>query len=205
MMRGGRSITTAVMAIVAFTVAAAPAAAQFSSNAYDFLKAVKERDGNKVQDLLNKPSSTTVLTRDDATGDTALHIVVKHRDLVWTQYMIAKGVPIDARDRNGNTPLFDAAQLGFIDGEQLLLQVGASVDLANNRGETPLIAATQAHDIGSVRLLLQSGANPKETDHVAGMSAIDYATRDNRSAQILTLLKSAKPVVHKDVAGPSIN
>ena len=203
-MRGVPSGMTVAM-VVALLAAVTPAAAQFSSNAYDFIKAVKDRDGTKVQNLLNKSSSTIALTRDDGTGDTALHIVVKHRDLVWTQFMLAKGVPIDGRDRDGNTALFDAAQLGFLDGEQLLLQVGASVDLANNRGETPLIAATQAHDIGSVRLLLQSGANPKETDHVTGMSAIDYAARDNRSAQILTLLKSVKPVVHKDVAGPSIN
>jgi ankyrin repeat protein len=205
MVGSGRRVTTAVIIATALAMAAAPAVAQFSSAAYDFLKAVKDRDGTKVQDLLNKASSTIVLTRDDATGETALHIVVKRRDLVWTQYMLAKGVPIDGRDRDGNTALFDAAQLGFADGEQLLLQVGATVDLANNRGETPLIAATQAHDIGSVRLLLQAGADPKETDHVAGMSAIDYATRDNRSAQILTLLKSVKPVVHKNVAGPSIN
>jgi len=193
------------MAFVALTMAAAPLAAQFSSGGgYDFIKAVKDRDGNKAQEAIDKNPSTILLTRDD-NGDNALHIVTKRRDLPWLQFMLAKGVPVDSKDRDGNTALVDAARIGFEDGVNQLLEVGASPNLANNRGETALIIATQTHDLGSVRLLLQYGADPRETDHVAGMSAIDYAQRDNRSTQILTLLQSVKPVVHKDVAGPSIN
>ena len=193
------------MAFVALTMAAPPLAAQFSSGGgYDFIKAVKDRDGNKAQEAIDKNPSTILLTRDD-NGDNALHIVTKRRDLPWLQFMLAKGVPVDSKDRDGNTALVDAARIGFEDGVNQLLEVGASPNLANNRGETALIVATQAHDLGSVRLLLQYGADPRETDHVAGMSAIDYAQRDNRSTQILTLLQSVKPVVHKDVAGPSIN
>ncbi len=201
---GVRSVTNGVVAIMALAIAVAPAAAQFSSNAYDFLKAVKDRDGNKAQELLDKNPGTIALTRDD-NGDNALHIVTKRRDLVWLQFMLAKGVPVDSKDRNGNTALVDAARIGFEDGENQLLQVGANTNIANNQGETALIVATQAHDIASVRLLLQYGADPRETDHIAGMSAIDYAKRDTRSAQILTLLQAVKPVVHKDIAGPSIN
>ncbi len=193
-----------MIAVVALAMAATPLAAQFSSNAYDFLKAVKDRDGGKATELLDKNPGTIALTRDD-NGDNALHIVTKRRDLVWLQFMLSKGVPVDSRDRDGNTALVDAAQVGFVEGENQLLQVGANANLANNRGETALIVATQAHDIESVRVLLQYGADPRETDHVAGLSAIDYAKRDPRSAQILALLQAVKPVVHKNLAGPSIN
>jgi len=112
---------------------------------------------------------------------------------------------MDGRDNQGNTPLLTAAQIGFVEGEQQLLDVGASVDLANNRGETPLIIATQMHDIASVRALILHGADPKNADHVAGMSAYDYAKRDGRSAAILKVLEEAKPVVKKKVSGPSLN
>ena len=200
-----RTLAKAMTALAAMTMAFTPLAAQFSGGGgYDFIKAVKARDGAKAQEAIDKNPSTIVMSRDD-NGDTALHIVAKRRDLAWLQFMIAKGVPIDAKDRDGNTALVEAARLGFEDGETQLLQVGADVNLANSRGETALIIATQAHDLNSVRLLLQYGADPHETDHIAGMSAIDYAQRDTRSAQILALLKSVKPVVHKDVAGPSIN
>jgi len=205
MVRSVRKLARGMAAIVAMTMAAAPLAAQFSGGgAYDFIKAVKARDGAKAQEAIDKNPGTILLSRDD-NGDTALHIVAKRRDLPWLQFMLAKGVPIDAKDRDGNTALVDSARIGFEDGEDLLLRVGANANLANSRGETALIIATQAHDLESVRLLLQYGGDPRETDHVAGMSAIDYAQRDTRSAQILTLLKAVKPVVHKDVAGPSIN
>ncbi len=204
MKRAVWGVGSTMIAVVALAVAATPLAAQFSSGGYAFLKAVKDRDGGKVQELIDKNPATILLTRDD-NGDTALHIVAKRRDLPWLQFMLGKGAPIDTKDRDGNTALVDAARIGFQEGENQLLQIGANANLSNNRGETALIIATQAHDIESVRLLLQYGADPHETDHVAGMSALDYAQRDSRSAQILTLLRAVKPVVHKNVAGPSIN
>ncbi len=204
MVRRVGTVARTVVGIVAMTLATAPLAAQFSSSSSDFVKAVKDRDGNKATELLDKNPGTILLSRDND-GDNTLHIVTKRRDLTWMQFLLSRGVAVDGKDRDGNTALVDAARIGFEDGENLLLQVGASIDLANGRGETALIVATQAHDLGSVRLLLQYGADPHATDHVAGMSAIDYAKRDNRSTQILALLMSVKPVVHKDVAGPSIN
>jgi ankyrin repeat protein len=180
----------------------APGLAQFTSDSTDFLKAVKDRDGQKAQDLLDKKASTLILSRSPV-GENVLHIVVKRRDLVWLQFMLSKGAAIDGRDRDGNTALADAAQLGWSEGAEQLLQVGASVDLANNRGETPLILATQAHDLPTVHTLIQYGADPKITDHVAGMSAYDYAKRDGRSDAILKAMDAAHPVVKKAVAGPS--
>jgi len=204
-MRKVRGGVSGIAVVVLLVMAAAPAAADmFGSDAYSFLKAVKDRDGAKAQEMLDKNPGTIVLTRDD-NGDDALHVVTKRRDLTWMQFMLSKGATIDSRDRDGNTALIDAAQIGFADGVNQLLEVGAKANLANDRGETALILATQAHDIESVRDLLQYGADPGETDHVAGLSAIDYAKRDSRSAQILTLLQSVKPVVHKNLAGPSIN
>lgn len=177
--------------------------AQFSSPGYDFLKAVRERDGTKAQEALGKPGNALVETRAD-NGETALHIVTKRKDLLWLRFMLGQGANMNAQDSQGNTALLDAAQIGFSDGVSQLVQVGASVDLPNNRGETPLIVATEAHDLDSVRLLIQAGANPKIQDHVAGMSAMDYASRDGRSAAILKVLQEAKPVVKKNVAGPSL-
>lgn len=195
----------ALPAACAVSTLAVPAAAQgLGGPAYTFLKAVKDRDGQKVTDALNVPGNTMMSARDD-NGDTALHIVTKRRDLTWMQFILAKGAPMNARDRQGNTALLDAAQIGFAEGEQQLLEVGAQVDLANDRGETPLIIATQQHDLASVRVLVQYGADPRITDHVAGMSAIDYAKRDGRSDAILKILLAAKPAAKKQVSGPTLN
>ncbi|HZG32229.1 MAG TPA: ankyrin repeat domain-containing protein, partial [Sphingopyxis sp.] len=69
-----------------------------------------------------------------------------------------------------------------------LLDGKAPVDQTNRRGETALILAVQAKNSGVVRLLVRRGANPDKADHIAGMSARDYAKRDDRSGQLLAML-----------------
>ncbi len=175
------------------------ASAQYSDS-YTFLKAVRERDGAKATEILNKPGSVIVDTKDVSTGESALHIVTKQRDMIWLAFLLAKEAKPDIRDTDGNTPLMIATQIGFVEGADLLLKRRASVDAINSRGETALILATQQRNVSMVRLLIAAGANPRKTDRTAGMSALDYATRDPRAAVILKLLQDAKPA--KAAAGP---
>lgn len=177
------------------------AVAQFSDS-YNFLKAVRDRDGQKVTDILKKPGSVIIDTRDQSTGETGLHIVAKGRDMIWLNFLLSRGAKVDARDNKGVTPLIIATQIGFSEGVLLLLQRGASIDLANNSGETPLILAVQNRDLGLVTQLLASGASPAKKDRVAGMSARDYAARDPRAGTILKQIDAAKPI--KPAAGPKL-
>lgn len=188
-------------ALIALAFVPALALAQFSDS-YNFLKAVRDRDGNKATELVSKPGSTIVDTRDGATGETALIIATKRRDMSWMGFVLSKGAKTDLRDGGGNTALMHAAQIGFLEGVQLLLKVKAGVDVANNSGETPLIRAVQNRDSAVTRILVLAGANPLKTDRLAGMSARDYALRDKRAAAILKILDEAKPL--KPAAGPKL-
>jgi ankyrin repeat protein len=181
---------------------AAPAVAQSYSDAYTFLKAVKDRDGPKVQGLISTPGSIVINTRDQSNGDSALHYLVRDRDIVWLNFLLGRGARPDIQNKQGETPLTLAAQLGWTDGADLLLSRRASVDLANGRGETPLILAVHKRDLPMVRILLAKGANPKRTDSAAGYSAIDYAKQDVRAAPILRLLEQAA-TPPRAVAGPT--
>ncbi|GAY20555.1 ankyrin repeat domain-containing protein [Sphingobium fuliginis] len=167
------------------------AQAQFSDN-YNFLKAVKDADGQKVTDLIQKPGSTVINSRDVTTGDTALHLVVARRDNTWLTFLLAKGANPNLTDNNGNTPLMDAVQARFEEGVRSLLTYNAQVDKANGSGETPLIRAVQLRDVALVRLLVAQGANPDKRDTIAGMSARDYAERDARTPGLVEALSAAK-------------
>lgn len=190
------------VAAVAVVLTAPPAAAQFSDS-YNFLKAVRERDGAKATELVQRPGSVIIDTRDGTSGETALHIVTRERDLNWMAFLLARNAKPDIRDRSGSTPLMVAAQIGFLEGAQLLIRRRASVDISNGSGETPLIRAVQNRDAAMVRALMLAGANPDKADTAAGLSARDYAARDRRSAAILKLLEETRPAaVSGTVAGP---
>ena len=204
-MNVGSRIGGAIVAAAFLATASVPAAAQMNfSNSYTFLKAVKERDGDKVTDLLSSPSNFVINTKETSTGIGALHIVASGRDLNWLSLLLGKGAKADLQNGSGETALTIASQLGWAEGAELLLRRGAAVDLANNRGETPLILAVQKRDLAMVRLLLSKGANPKRTDSVAGYSAMDYAKQDARGAAIVKLLEASAAPAAKPVAGPKL-
>lgn len=191
-----------IAAIATMTMLAMPAAAQFSDS-YKFLKAVRDKDGTVVTDMVRTPGSSIVNTRDITTGETALHIVVKRRDAQWLSFLLANGADPDIRDADGNPPLLTAARIRFAEGIQELIDRKAAVDGTNSRGETALIVAVQNRDVPSVRILLAAGANPNLPDRIAGMSARDYAARDTRSSAILKMIDEAKAAKPKGpVAGP---
>lgn len=193
-----RRLVVPLIGGLSLALAAAPATAQRTDSS-KFLKAVRDRDGNVVNELLATPGTLIVNTRDLTSGETALAIAVQRRDLTWVRFLLAKGANPAIADRKGTTPLMHAAMLGFVDGAKAMIDKGAQVDQANGRGETPLILATQNKDQGMVRALIAAGANPDKTDNVTGMSARDYAKRDDRTGTMLELL-NAKP--QKAAANP---
>jgi uncharacterized protein len=194
------------LAVALLVAGALPAAAQFSDS-YNFLKAIRGRssgeDSKKAMDIISKPGSIIIDTRDITTGESALHIVTKARDLPWLNFLLSKGAKPDIKDRQGDTPLMVAANLRFVEGATALIRSHAQVNIANSSGETPLIRAVQLRDPAMVRLLLLAGANPDKTDTMAGLSARDYAKRDTRGAAILKILdeKPAKPAA---ISGPKL-
>jgi ankyrin repeat protein len=181
-----------VLAAAALAICAVPIGAQSFSEGVTFLKGVRSRDAAGVTAIVNNPSSTAVNARDADTGEGALHILVRGRDLTWLNFIMARGARPDLQSNDGTTPLILAAQLGWRDGAEALLSRRANPNLANRNGETPLIFAVQRRDLPMVRLLLGKGANPDQTDNLSGYSALDYARQDRRAAMILRELESPR-------------
>ncbi len=181
---------------------AAPAAAQFG-DAYNFIKAVKDKDGGKATELLDKPGTTVINSRDNDTGETGLHIVTRRQDATWVGFLLQKGANVNARDKDGNTPLHLAAQTGWGDGVRTLLGYKAGIDLQNRLGETALQIATQKRDSGTAKLLVDAGASPDITDN-SGASARSLAEGDPRATTIARLLKDVPVKKARPVQGPSL-
>lgn len=188
----------------AMLLAAAPVAAQMYSDGFQFLEAVRKKDGDKANDMLDEPGTTIVNARDISTGETGLHITAARRDLTWLQFLLGKGANPNIADKGGVTPLMVACQRGFIEGVQALTKAGARVDVANNAGETPLITAVHNRDVPMMRALLTAGANPDRNDN-SGRSARDYAQLAGSTLLLDEIERSAKTTASGDKPkyGPS--
>ncbi|WP_233992039.1 ankyrin repeat domain-containing protein [Porphyrobacter sp. AAP82] len=164
------AIASALLPALALSL---PAAAQFQSEGYQFLEAVKESDGDKATEMLSKPGTQIVNTRDITSGDTGLHIAVARADLLWVRFLLQRGADANIRNKKGATPIQLATALGFTDGVAALIKGGASIDIADQTGETPLITAVHARNAALVRLMLEKGADPDRNDN-SGRSARNY-------------------------------
>ena len=186
--RGG--IASAILLSLAAAVTV-PAAAQFQSEGYKFLEAVKDRKGDEATDMLSKPGTQIVNTRDITSGDTGLHIVVARADVLWIRFLLQRGADPNIRNKKGVTPLQLATSLSFTEGVEALIKGGASVNVADQTGETPLIAAVHSRNVPLVRLLLDKGADPDRNDN-SGRSARDYMMVQAGNALTLGLVPAVR-------------
>ncbi|KAK2052388.1 ankyrin, partial [Colletotrichum caudatum] len=94
-------------------------------------------------------------------GYTALHwLTPAERHEALTEYMLRSGAPVNARTKQGITPLLASVLGERLDLTNLFLKHGADPNIAAAGGCTPLIAAAMSGRQDLVRALLASGADP---------------------------------------------
>jgi ankyrin repeat protein len=184
---------------------ATPALAQLGgTDQSKFLDAIKNQKGQEVTDMLARPGNSLVNTQDPGSGDTALDMVIRRGDTTYTRFLLQQGADPNIRNRQGDTATMLAVAENELACLQILLAGKANTNIANDRGETPLIRAVQLRNIAMVQALLGAGADPDQNDHIAGLSARDYAKRDTRSPVIAKLLADAPRVRKAQSVGPSL-
>lgn len=199
-----------IAAMIGAVLAATPAMAQLGqSDSYKFLEAIRDAKsdptkGAEITEFLNKPGTTIVNTQDYSTRETALHIVAKRNDVLYTRFLLQKGADPNLRDLRGNTPLLAAVSAGADSVISYLIKGRANVNLANKAGETPLIRAVQLRNINVTRDLLAAGADPDQVDNIAGRSARDYATEDKRFPAIAEVFADIPKRDRRGNVGPSL-
>ncbi|WP_231680646.1 ankyrin repeat domain-containing protein [Citromicrobium sp. WPS32] len=192
-----------VLSLVALS-GVAVAQVGLQSDGYKLLKAVRDRDGAVVNEIVQKPNIGTLInTRDLSSGETVLHIVAARRDTPWIRFLTAYGADPNLADKKGETPLMISTRLGHVEGVTELLEAGAHVDPVSN-GETPLIVAVHGRDLPVVRVLLANGADPERTDN-SGRSARDYVAQigDRRLAEAFANADAEAKQGGKKQYGPS--
>lgn len=89
----------------------------------------------------------------------ALHRAVDKKDERIISYLLDKGLGLEARDKNGRTPIFTALASRNVQMINFLLKKGANIDATEEDGLTPLHVCSLAGEVDLVRFLISKGAD----------------------------------------------
>lgn len=154
-------------------------------------------DASMVQLLLDRGADPDAKNGDDATA-----LILVAGDPAKARALVAKGANVNARSKQGRTPLMNAAaQDGAFESVKLLVDKGADVNAADRLpnfttggvGSTPLMLAARGIDSRATKYLLEHGANAKAADS-AGGTALLAAARQGSVANVQLLIAAGADV-----------
>jgi len=130
---GSRRISAAML----LSVALAWSTPGFCGPIHD---AARAGDVKKVE-LLLKQQPSLVSSKDEAYGQTPLHVAALNDRLDVAKLLLANKADVNAKSNNGSTPLHLAAGKGNQDIVELLLAAKADVNAVDNEGWSPMHSA----------------------------------------------------------------
>ncbi len=188
-----KKYTTLVLVAVFSTVSlfSATSSAQESSmsDAYVFLKAVKDQDYAKVKNYLQRGANVNKRGYDD--GETAIYVAASLRDSVLMTFLINEDANTDIPVRStGETALMVAVRLKARKIVAMLLSNNADANITDRNGETALFKAVIANDRTSVKTLLEANADWSIADNT-GRTPLDLTLENRRLRQLGKILQDA--------------
>lgn len=131
---------------------------------HDLMIAIFKGDTDEFDRLLRESSTdVTTVTEPDKWNylHRALVSVTKTPPADAIRHLISIGVPVNGKDRYGNTPLHYAARAKNVEAMKALLDAGANIDAVNRDGVTPLrqLLLRKPDNLEAVELLLAHGAD----------------------------------------------
>jgi len=111
-----------------------------------------------------------------------------------------KGVDVESRSINGNTPLITASGHGRVEIVEILLNHGAKIESKSNKGGTPLYLACQQGHLHVITLLINKGANI-EASTTDGMRQLHIACQNGHLPVVSLLINKGANIEASTIDG----
>lgn len=119
-------------------------------------QAVQKKNHGIIEQLLDRGVSP-----DSVQEVNLLREAIVNRDTESVRLLLLFGADSNSLDAGGFTPLYHAAERGFLEGAKMLTKYGADPNLsAGPEGDTPLALAAVGGKLELVQLLLMYGGDP---------------------------------------------
>lgn len=117
------------------------------------------------------------------------------------EQLLDSGTKVEARARDGATPLISAALADQLAIAEFLLSKGADVRARNSGGFTALHAAAYAGGVAVAKLLLEKGAPLEDAENRSGVTPLMVAGEENRVDVAEFLIAQGAAVGHPEIHG----
>jgi ankyrin repeat protein len=130
-----------------------------------------------------------------------IHDAARQGDLDALTMLLDQGVPLEARDATGETPLLAASLAGRPKLVAVLIEKGADIRARNDRGLTPLHAAAYTGDLDAAKLLVQAGADVNDAENVFKVTPLIVAAEGNHVDVVEFLMQNKANAERTERAG----
>jgi ankyrin repeat protein len=129
----------------------------------------------------------------------ALRQAALNGDLKKVKELLASGIPADAADPDGRTPLMLTAFNGHSSIVLELIGKDAEVDRKDLEGRTALMYASSGPFPETVKILLDKGANPNHADSGEHFTSLMHAAAEGRLEVVKLLVEYGADPALRDV------
>ena len=126
--------------------------------------------------------------------------VARRGDAAMLAALLAKGLPANFRNHNGDTLLMLAAYHGHAEAVKVLLEFKADPLIANDKNQLPIAGAAFKGDLAVVKALVEAGAEI-EGSSFDGRTALMMAAMFNRVEIVDYLISKGADPKAKDANG----